>query len=78
MKRVEMFKTADGQTFPTAELASGHAEGLYMDAIGSLAHRMVHLEKYSQMREWLHQNREELAQLVTLHADIACENPEEN
>lgn len=73
MKRVQMFRTSDGEHHPSVGAAKTHAERRYGDHLTKLAHEAVRCEKYTTMVDWLDKNHGRVAELVALKQDIRLE-----
>lgn len=76
MERITKLKTADGALHDTETDARKHAEARYANALLSLAHRLVRIEKYSAVTEFLDANLDAFADLTALKRDIQIEAPE--
>jgi phosphotransferase system IIA component len=78
MKRVTKIQTLDGQLFDDEIRAKRHAELCYGQALTTLAHKVVAIEKYSLMASFIDENLDEFAKLRLLKADMQVEQGDLN
>jgi hypothetical protein len=78
MRWVEKVQTSDGQLHDHERRALDHAEKRYGDALTALAHRLVRVEKYTAMCDFLDANIAEFVALEALKADCIMERDEPN
>ena len=53
MKTETVYTTSDGQRHDTIDRAKRHADARYADAMCRLSHRLVAVEKYGRMTEFV-------------------------
>lgn len=73
MKTVTKVQTFDGALHDTEAAARRHAEKLYGEALSRLAARLVAIQKYSPMMEFIDSNLSEFEKLKTLKSDTWLE-----
>jgi hypothetical protein len=73
MTKLIVFKTSDGQIHTNHDAAVKHADKRYGDELTAIAHRLVQIEKYSKMTEFLESNLDEFRRLLALRDDIRLE-----
>lgn len=78
MERVTRFQTADGVLHDNFARAVRHADDRYGCALTTMAHKLVKVEKYGAMIEFLEANLNDFAAIIALHEDIKLTNPEED
>lgn len=76
MKRIEAWQTGDGQIFTDQRAAASHAEQRYGNALTSLAHAAVKVEKYTLMIDFIEANLPKFRELMFLSADRIVEEDE--
>lgn len=78
MERVTKIKTADGVLHDSVESATRHADIRYGEALSALAHKIVRLEKYSAICEYIDRNLGMFIELQALRDDMKPppDNPE--
>ena len=69
MHRFEAYKTLDGQVFESEAEAKRHASKVYGDALYKLAHKLVKLDKYKDILDFLDSNLLAFAHLTALKKD---------
>lgn len=65
------YKTSDGQIFESQKDALRHADNRYGNALTSLAHKLVQIEKYKDMVPFLEENLHLFMEVSALKQD--CE-----
>lgn len=77
MRRVVKWELSDGALFDDAHVAKRRAESRYGQALSRLAHKLVAVEKYTAMCEYLDNDLEEFIALKALKADIELTRDDE-
>lgn len=70
MKIVTRVQTFDGATHDTSVIAQRYLDRLYADSLCELAHKLVHIEKYAQMCEWIDTNLDLFDVLKAIKQDM--------
>ena len=78
MKRVQRYQTRDGKLHDTLAKARRHAEVVYGEALSKIAHRLVHIEKYSDFQQYIEDHLDDFVRLKELKSDAELENPEDD
>lgn len=73
MKIVSKYQTKDGALHETEDAARRHIENLYGDPLSRLAHKLVQIDKYSDMVEFLDEHLPQLAELARIKEDLKLE-----
>lgn len=66
MKIVQMYQTDDGALHKTHADATRHWDRVYGDVVTSLAHDMVHVQKYKDAVPWIEARIDEFAKLAKI------------
>lgn len=77
MKWVSFVQTSDGKIHRDALRAAEYAETRYQNALSSIAHRMVHQDKYTKMMEFVDAHLDEYVNLKALKDDIKLDKDED-
>ena len=78
MKIVSMFQTDDGMLHKTHADAIRHWDRVYGDVITSLAHDMVHVQKYKDAVPWIEARIDEFAKLAQIRAGFDLINDDDD
>jgi len=78
MKRVIKFETQDGKLHDNFLKAERHADVAYTNAASNLAAKLVKVEKFTKMRDFLDCHLEDFLQLKSLKDDLTLVNEEED
>ena len=70
MIQVKMVQTRDGELHETFEKAIRHAEVVYGESLTRLATKVVRIDKYTAMCDFIDENLEMFIKLDELKADI--------
>lgn len=70
MKIVTRVQTFDGATHDTSVIAQRYLDRLYADSLCELAHKLVHIEKYAKMCEWIDANLGAFEMLQVIKQDM--------
>jgi hypothetical protein len=69
MKTVTMIQTQDGEYHTDEQSAKRHADKVYGEALSVMAARLVRIEKYSPMMDFIDANLDEFRKLKALRDD---------
>lgn len=78
MRKVDRYVTLDGKEHATLQRATTHAENRFHNELSGMAHKLVAVEKYGAMLEFLEHNLDKFADLLALRADIALAEEEDD
>ena len=70
MTRVTKWQTLDGKLHDTPLRAEQHADAQYAQAVSAIAAKLVHLDKYQDVKTFIDENLNAFVALKTLKADI--------
>jgi hypothetical protein len=70
MKAVTRIQTFDGQLHETEYDAKNHVERIYGELLSSIAHKLVRIEKYTAMCDFVDANLDLFTQLSAIKADL--------
>ncbi len=73
MKWIAMVQTRDGELHDNALKADRHAQKVYGEALSRMATRLLAVEKYTAMHEFLEANLPVFLELHALRADMEME-----
>jgi hypothetical protein len=73
MKTVTMIQTQDGEYHTDERSAKRHADKVYGEALSVMSARLVKIEKYSPMMDFIDANLDEFQKLKALRDDCELE-----
>jgi hypothetical protein len=77
MEEVVRYQTIDGREFASKKAAQEHIEDEICRIVDPLAHKLVHVEKFSMIREFLRSCAADLAKVKALTDDLDLQSEEE-
>lgn len=78
MKEIIVYKTQDGNLYESFHKAKKHAEDAYGTKLLNLSTKLVQIEKYTKMSDFLDENLELFLELGRLKKDIELQPVEDD
>jgi hypothetical protein len=78
MKEITAYKTQDGTIYESFHKATRHAEKEYGEGLLKLSSKLLQMEKYTAMSNFLDENLESFVELAKLKKDIELEPIEDD
>ena len=75
MRYIHRIQTSDGVVHESLEKAKRHADDRYGQALTDLARKLVLLEKYTKVMDFIDQNLQDFTALAALKRDMEVDNP---